>query len=108
METRNDLLTPAGIASLDQAVAKWPRRPIRAGQAVASEWLQAAPEIVRGDAVKVDIWSGGAHLELDARAESDGALGGRVAIRNPATQKRFFGQVEGKGRVSAGPAKEMR
>ena len=106
METRHDLLARGLLDSQDQAVGHWPRRPIRAGEAVAAQWLQPAPEIVRGDAVKVDVWSGGAHLELDAQAESDGALGGRIAVRNPATQRRFYGQVEGKGRVSAGPEKE--
>src|SRR5579872_6657454 len=91
IETRNDLLASGLVASLDQAVGKWPRRPIRAGAAVAAQWLQAAPEIVRGDAVKVDVQSGGAHLEMDARAESDGSLGERVAVRNPVSQIRFFG-----------------
>ena len=107
LETRSELLASGLVASLDQAVGKWPRRPIRAGTAVAAQWLQAAPEIVRGDAVKVDVRSGGAHLEMDARAESNGSLGERVAVRNPVSQMRFFGRVEGRGRVSAGPAQEL-
>ena len=107
LETRSDLFASGLVASPDQAVGKWPRRPIRAGAAVAAQCLQAAPEIVRGDAVKVDVRSGGAHLEMDARAESDGSLGERVTVRNPVSQKRFFGRVEGKGRVSAGLSQEL-
>lgn len=102
LEPRGDLGSVLG--ALEQAVGQCPRRAIRAGTVISPRWLEPAPEIRRGDPVAVDIWSGGAHLMLDARAESAAGLGQRVAVRNPATQKRFFARVDGKGRVSVGSA----
>jgi flagella basal body P-ring formation protein FlgA len=102
LETRNDLFASGLVASLEDALGKWPRRPIRAGAALAAEWLEPAPDVARGETVKVEIWSGGAHLEMDARAEGAAAVGQPVAVRNPVSQKRFLGLVEGRGRVSVG------
>lgn len=92
------------IASPEEAIGKWPRRLIRAGSAIAARWLQPAPEVVRGDAVTVEVRSGGVHLEFDARAETSAERGARVTVRNPLSHARFVAQVESKGRVSAGPA----
>lgn len=102
VETRDDPLTSGLVRSVDEAVGKYPRRPIRAGIAISAQWLDRAPEVLRGDRVKVEVWSGAAHLELDARAEAAAALGQRVPVRNPDTQRRFFARVEGKARASVG------
>jgi len=101
IETRDDFLNTGWAGSLEEAVGKWPRRPIRAGAVVATSWLTSPPEVASGDPVKVEVSSGGVHLELEARAESSAPRGGRVAVVDPVTQRRFFARVEGKGLVSA-------
>ena len=94
--------TPNPANALDQVIGKWPRRPVRPGTAIEPQWLDPAPEISRGDTVKVEVWSGAAHLELDGRAESAAAAGQPVAVLNPLTKKRFLARAVGKGKVSVG------
>ena len=106
LETRDTLFTPGVTNTLDRVIGKWPRRLVRAGTPIEPQWLEPAPEIARGDAVKVEVWSGSARLELDARAESAAAAGQPVAILNPLTRKRFLARVVGKGRVSVGQKQE--
>lgn len=97
VETREDV---SALGSVEPAIGKCPRRLIRAGTAILPQWLEAAPEIVRGDAVTVEVQSGEAHLTLEGLAETSAAHGQRITVRNPETQKRFYARVEGKGRVS--------
>jgi len=105
VETRDEL---SALGAVEQAIGKCPRRMIRAGTAIQPQWLEAAPEIFRGDAVTVEIQSGRAHLTLDGRAETSAARGQPITIRNPKTQKRIFARVEGKGRVSISPDHEAK
>jgi flagella basal body P-ring formation protein FlgA len=97
-----DLSAPEVLNATEEAIGKWPRRPIRVGTPIVRQWLEPAPEVSRGETVEVDVWSGAAHLQLAARAEGSAAMGERVPLRNPATQKRFYARVEGKNRVSVG------
>lgn len=77
-----------------------PRRRIRAGEAIEAGWLRRPPEVERGDAVTVEVASGAARLVVEARAETAGRRGEPVAVRNPATGRRFTAVVEGRGRAS--------
>lgn len=104
LETRDEPFGPDFSGALDQVIGMAPRRPVRSGTALEQRWLEEAPDVARGDTVKVDVWSGTAHLQLDARAESAAAAGQPVQVRNPATQKKFQARVEGKGRVTVGSA----
>lgn len=97
VENRDEL---SSLGAIEPAIGKCPRRLIRAGTAILPQWLGAAPEILRGDAVTVEAQSGAAHLTLDGRAETSAALGQRITVSNPQTQRRFYARVEGKGRVS--------
>jgi flagellar basal body P-ring formation chaperone FlgA len=60
------------------------------------------PPVARGEKVMVDVWSGAIHLEVEALAESSGAEGERVALRNLESKKRFFARVSGTARVAVG------
>ena len=55
---------------------------------------------MRGETVRVEVSSGGAHLEFEARAQASGSAGETIQILNPASKKLFPARVEGKGRVS--------
>jgi flagella basal body P-ring formation protein FlgA len=85
--------------SVDQVVGKWPRIPIRAGSPIRTDQLMEPKEVMSGETVRVEVRSGGARLEFEARALVSGATGETIAVRNPSSQKRFPARVEGKGRV---------
>jgi flagella basal body P-ring formation protein FlgA len=86
--------------SLDEVVGLVPRTLIRSGATVLRSQLGRAPEVARGDVVKVEVTAGGAHLLLEGRAESDGVAGKTILVRNLSSGKDFRAQVTGKGRVS--------
>jgi flagella basal body P-ring formation protein FlgA len=90
------------LASMELAVGRAPRRSISAGTVLSSNQLAAPYEIARGAAVRVEVSSGDAHIEMEGRAESDGRAGQTIPIRNPANGKRFQARVEGPGKVVAG------
>jgi flagella basal body P-ring formation protein FlgA len=90
------------LGSGAEAIGKWPRTAIRAGTAIRAAMLENPKEVVRGDTVTVDVFTGAAHLELEALAEGSGAVGETIAVLNPDSHKRFAARVEGKGRVSVG------
>jgi flagella basal body P-ring formation protein FlgA len=69
---------------------------------LSSNQLAAPYEIARGAAVRVEVSSGDAHIEMEGRAETDGRAGQTIPIRNPANGKRFQARVEGPGKVVAG------
>jgi len=86
--------------NLDEVVGFVPRTPIRSGATVLRSQLGRAPEVARGDVVKVEVTAGGAHLLFEGRAESDGVVGKTILIRNLTSGKDFRAQVTGKGKVS--------
>ena len=90
------------VSSIEGAAGRVLRRPVAAGTVLRAQWLEAPADVVRGETVKVEVWNGGAHLELDAQAEASGSAGDTIAVRNPISNKRFQARVEGKGRVSVG------
>lgn len=85
--------------SLDRVIGQSVRSPIRAGVGIRAEQLEPPKQVLNGETVQVEVFSGGAHLKLEARAETSGVLGQVIPVRNLDSQKRFFARVEGKGRV---------
>lgn len=101
LETRAEFPDVEGFAaSPEEAIGKLPRIKVPAGAPLRTRWLVAAPDIARGDMVKVDAAYGGAHLALEAEAEASGSKGQAISLRNPATGRRFWARVEGPGRAS--------
>lgn len=75
-------------------------RAIPAGTEIRPELL-APPNLVnRGDAVEVEVRSGGARLAFTGKAESSGRNGDLVAVRNPSSNRVFRARVDGKGKVT--------
>jgi flagella basal body P-ring formation protein FlgA len=85
---------------LEEVVGYVPRARIRAGATVLRSQLSRAPEVARGDIVRVEVTAGGAHLALEGRAESNGATGATILVKNPVSGKDFRARVTGKGKVS--------
>ena len=85
---------------LEEVVGYVPRARIRAGATVLRSQLNRAPEVARGDVVRVEVTAGGAHLALEGRAESNGSTGTVILVKNPTSGKNFRARVTGKGKVS--------
>lgn len=81
-----------------------PLMPIRKAQ------LQNPPDVTRGDLVQVQVIDGAARLSLEGTAQSAGAKGSFIMIRNSSSGKDFRAQVTGKDQaivsihVDGGPA----
>jgi|SRR5579872_5693163 len=86
--------------SLDEVVGLVPRMLIRSGATVLRSQLGRAPEVARGDVVKVEVTAGGAHLLLEGRAETDGVTGKTILVKNLSSGKDFRARVTGKDKVS--------
>jgi flagellar basal body P-ring formation protein FlgA len=86
-------------ASIEVIAGRQPRRSIPAGAPVYLSLLENPREVSRGETVKVEAESGGAHLELEARAEANGRRGETIPLRNLASGKRFTARVESPGKV---------
>jgi hypothetical protein len=60
----------------------------------------AAPrEVNRGEAVRVEVWSGHALVAFDSKAESSGRKGEMVLVQNPDNTRRLLARVQEKGKV---------
>jgi flagella basal body P-ring formation protein FlgA len=75
-----------------------PRRTIPSGAAIPLALLERPPQVERGDRVRVKVL-GPVRLEFMARAESDGAQGQIVTVRNPKSRRTFQARVAGRGEV---------
>jgi flagella basal body P-ring formation protein FlgA len=107
VETRDEFpQTGKFPQSADQVVGQLARGPIRAGTAIRSEQLEPPKQVQNGETVIVDVWTGGAHLKLEARAEGSGAIGQIIPVRNLDSQKQFLARIDGKGRVTVGDSGE--
>jgi len=93
-------------ASIDQIAGKWPRTLVQAGTLVRRNQLAEPLSVLRGDIVKVEARSGGAHLEFEARAEGSGTNGDLIAVTNPTSHRRFPARIAGKGRVTVEGAED--
>jgi flagella basal body P-ring formation protein FlgA len=79
---------------LDEVVGRVPKRGIPADTAIPLGLLDVPPAIKRGEAIKVEVRSGAARIQIDAVAEAPARTGDMVALRNPVTGKRFTARVE--------------
>jgi flagella basal body P-ring formation protein FlgA len=86
--------------NLEEVVGLVPRALIRAGSTVLRNQLSRAPEVTRGDVVKVEVTAGSAHLSLEGRAQADGVTGKTILVKNLSSGKDFRARVIGKGKVS--------
>jgi flagella basal body P-ring formation protein FlgA len=101
IETREEFPKAGNfVETIDQVTGKWPRVLVRAGAAIRAGQLENAPDIMRGEPVRVEVENGAAHLEMEAKAEGSGIAGEIITVRNLTSQKRFLARIEGRGKVS--------
>jgi flagella basal body P-ring formation protein FlgA len=103
LETRDDFpLAEPGPQTIADVAGRAARRPIRAGEAIRSAWIERAKEVTRGDTVEVEVRSGAAVLRLPGQALASGTVGQTIPVLNPETKRRFSGRVEARGKVTVG------
>jgi flagella basal body P-ring formation protein FlgA len=106
MEERDEAPSTEPFAQgLDQVEGKLPRRTIRAGTPIRSDWLAAANAVERGETVQVEVREGGALLQFSGEARRAGAVGQTIPVMNPMSKTVFRGRIEGKGKVAVGGEK---
>ncbi len=88
---------PAVAAS--DVIGQVARRTIAAGQMVMAAFVTPPKEVTRGAEVSVVVKADGAQLSLPALAESSGAVGETVSLKNPGNGRSFHGVVSGKNQV---------
>jgi flagella basal body P-ring formation protein FlgA len=85
------------IEDVKEAAGRIARRHIRPGTPVEKSAIGEARLVSRGDAIRVDVVSGGAMLRFDGVAEGSAAAGALVPIRNPGTGKILHARIIGEG-----------
>ena len=93
-------LPSAAAISQSDVIGKIARRDIAAGQAFFAGALELRREVNRGDRIQVRVAEGLAVLSFEAEAETSGAAGETVLVKNPASGRTFRARVEGLGQVS--------
>lgn len=86
--------------NLDEVVGLAATSALRSNVPIRKTQLERPANVSRGDLVKVEVFSGGAHLVTEGRAESSGLKGANILVRNPTSGKDFRAQITGKGQVT--------
>ena len=60
---------------------------------------QGTGQVKKGDSIELEVRAGGAVIRLDARAETDGAFGGPIWVRDLASGRRVQATVENSGKA---------
>jgi len=92
-------LAGSGPTPAESLVGMVSARAIAAGSEIRPEFLTRPNDVNRGDAVRVEVRSGAAHVAFVARAESGGRSGDLIAVRNPSSNKIFRARIKDKDQV---------
>lgn len=92
----------AVVRELDQAVGSVAKANIPKGVPLRKSQIQRPLDVAGGDLVRVEVYSGRAHLSIEARAENAGMKGSTITVRNLDSGKEFQAQVMGKDKVTVG------
>jgi flagella basal body P-ring formation protein FlgA len=88
---------PAPDESISNYAAQILKRFLPAGSVLDPRQVETPPRVARNSIVDVHVVSGQLHLELTAKAESDGWVGDSVALLIPAGRRRFRAVVQPDG-----------
>lgn len=90
--------------SLDEVAGSLCRASLRAGTVIRKSQIERPSDVMRGEVVRVDVFEGAAHLEIEGIAQSSGMKGASIVVRNPSNGKDFRAQIAGKGIATIGQA----
>lgn len=88
-----DTPDPAGVAGMV------PVRMIAARSEIHADMLVPPNDVNRGEAVRVEVYSGAAVLAFTGQAVSSGRNGDMITVRNPDSKRTFQARVAGKGKA---------
>jgi flagella basal body P-ring formation protein FlgA len=92
---------PSGAAlATSDVIGKIARQNFRIGQLLLESALEEEREVNRGDRVQVRVTDGSAVVSFEAEAQTSGASGDTVLVKNPSSGHNFPARVEGVGLVS--------
>jgi flagella basal body P-ring formation protein FlgA len=88
--------------NLDEVVGYIPKSPLKATVPIRKSQIERPADIKQGDLIRVDVFEGGAHLMLEARAETGGSKGSKIMVKNGSSGKSFQALVTGKDQATVG------
>ncbi len=86
-------LGPATAPERSWVVGQSLRRSVQAGMIIAPDLVQPTPDISKGDIVQVEVVSGSARINFDAKAETSGRIGDYITLTNPSGTERFKAKI---------------
>jgi flagella basal body P-ring formation protein FlgA len=90
------------VRNLNDAVGYITKASLRQTMVIHRNQIERAADVARGDDVVIDVYEGGAHLRIEARAQTSGSKGSVIMVRNTASGHDFHAQVTGKGMAIIG------
>jgi flagella basal body P-ring formation protein FlgA len=88
--------------NLDEVIGYMPKSPLKAATPIRKSQIERPADIKQGDVIRVDVFEGGAHLMLEARAETTGSKGSKIMVKNDSSGKSFQALVTGKDQAMVG------
>lgn len=85
---------PAAVSEYEGKVL---RRFAKAGSIISLSQVTDPPLVLRNSIVRVDVSSGGVHLRLKARAETDGQPGESIRLMIPGGHRQFLATIQRDG-----------
>ncbi|HLQ00730.1 MAG TPA: flagellar basal body P-ring formation chaperone FlgA [Burkholderiales bacterium] len=98
VEERDLTESPGLLLTADPGVggARWRvTRFIRAGAALRRSDLEPAPQVARGQEIRVSVVSDVYTIETTGIARDEGRVGDVIAVTRPGTSERYFAEVTG-------------
>jgi flagella basal body P-ring formation protein FlgA len=90
------------IRALDDTVGLVAKATIQKGSPIRKSQVAPPLDVARGDLVRLEVYTGNAHLSMEVRAETSGMKGSTITVRNLSSGRDFQARVAGKGQVTVG------
>jgi len=94
------------IRALDDTVGLVAKATIQKGSAIRKSQVAPPLDVARGDLVRLEVYTGNAHLSMEVRAEASGMKGSTITVRNLSSGRDFQARIAGKGQVTVGGLSE--
>jgi flagella basal body P-ring formation protein FlgA len=90
------------VRTSDDTVGLVAKATIQKGSAIRKTQVAPPLDVARGDLVRLEVYTGNAHLSMEVRAETSGMKGSTITVRNLSSGRDFQARVAGKGQVTVG------
>ncbi len=97
--TDDSPLDDTAVRDLKDAVGFLAKTKIAKSSVLRKPELERPMDVAFGDVIRVEVYAGGAHLTLEARAQTSGMAGSMITVRNLGSGRDFRAEVLGKDRA---------